>query len=108
MLRVGLTVLILIRSKLSSIKGAEIGGELAYNTGRTWVMQSLNSKWRTYKSQFNQRNLSKALGTVDYENALLTELREVIRVQPEEFRNFVESQIKNVQQNRPQAAIGMG
>jgi len=40
---VGLTVLVLIRSKLSSIKGAEIGGELAYNSGRVWVMQSLNT-----------------------------------------------------------------
>lgn len=33
---VGLTVLVLIRSKLSSIKGAEIGGELAYNSGRAY------------------------------------------------------------------------
>jgi hypothetical protein len=41
---VGLTVLVLIRSKLSSIKGAEIGGELAYNGGRVWVMTALNSR----------------------------------------------------------------
>jgi hypothetical protein len=39
---VGLTVLVLIRSKISSFKGAEIGGELIYNSCRTWVMQSLN------------------------------------------------------------------
>ncbi len=102
---VGLTVLVLIRSKISSIKGAEIGGELAYNAGRVWVMQALNTKWRSVKAKFNQRNQSKALTTPDYENRLLTELREAIKVQPEDFRVFVESQIKNVQQSRPQIAF---
>jgi hypothetical protein len=77
---VGLTVLVLIRSKLSSIKGAEIGGELVYNAGRVWVMQSLNLRWRKFKSAFNQRNLTKALASPDYENRLFTELREAIRV----------------------------
>jgi hypothetical protein len=102
---VGLTVLVLIRSKISSIKGAEIGGELAYNAGRVWVMQALNSKWRSFKSKFNQRNQNKALTTLDYENRLITELREAIKVQPEDFRVFVESQIRNVQQSRPPAAF---
>jgi len=102
---VGLTVLVLIRSKLSSIKGAEVGGELVYNAGRVWVMQSLNSRWRKFKSAFNQRNLTKALAAQDYENQLFTQLREAMRVQPEDFRVFVESQIKNVQQSRPQSAF---
>jgi len=100
---VGLTVLVLIRSKLSSVKGAEVGGELVYNAGRVWVMQSLNSKWREFKSKFNQRNQAKALATPGYENRLLTELREAIKIQPEDFRVFVENQIANVQQNRPQS-----
>ena len=98
---VGLTVLVLIRSKLSSIKGAEIGGELADNGGRVWVMTALNSRWQTFKSGFNRRNQAKALATPDYENQLVEQLRQAIRIQPEEFRVFVESQIKNVQQNRP-------
>jgi hypothetical protein len=102
---VGLTVLVLIRSKLSSIKGAEIGGELAYNGGRVWVMQSLNSRWQTFKSGFNRRNQAKALATPDYENQLVDQLRQGIRIQPEEFRVFVESQIKNVQQSRPKVAF---
>src|SRR5271166_1276382 len=102
---VGLTVLVLIRSKLSSVKGAEIGGELAYNGGRVWVMQALNSKWQTKKSEFNQRNQGKALDTLDYENQLVEQLRQSIRIQPEDFRVFVESQIKNVQQNRPKGDV---
>lgn len=100
---VGLTVLVLIRSKLSNIKGAEIGGELVYNTGRVWVMQSLNSKWREFKATFYQRNQAKALAAPDYENRLFTEVGEAIRVQSEDFRKFVESQIRNVQQSRPQS-----
>jgi hypothetical protein len=102
---VGLTVLVLIRSKLSSFKGAEIGGELIYNAGRAAVMQSLNSKWRAYKSRFNRLNLESALATPDYENRILTELREALRVQPEDFRTFVETQIKNVVPNRPQPPL---
>ncbi len=104
-LSVGLTVLVLIRSKLSSIKGAEIGGELVYNAGRLWVMSSLNSRWRKFKSNFNQRNLTKALASPDYENRLLVELREAVKIQPEDFRVFVEGQIKNIQQSRPPGAF---
>ncbi len=100
-LSVGLTVLVLIRSKLSSIKGAEIGGELLYNGGRSWVMESLNSRWRKFKSNFNQRNLARALVTPDYENRLFTELREAIKVKPEDFRVFAQGQIKSAQQSRP-------
>ena len=98
---VGLTVLVLIRSKLSSIKGAEIGGELLYNSGRVWVMQSMNSRWREFKGDFNTRNQARALATQGYEDRLFTELRDAIKVQPEDFRNFVDSQIKNVQDSRP-------
>jgi hypothetical protein len=104
-LSVGLTVLVLIRSKLSSIKGAEVGGELFYNEGRLWVMASHNSRWRRFKANFNQRNLTKALATQDYENRLFMELREAIKIQPEDFRLFVEGQIKNVQESKPKSAF---
>ena len=102
---VGLTVLVLIRSKISSFKGAEIGGELIYNSCRTWVMQSLNRQWRAYKAKFNQMNLPSAMAFQDYEGRLLTELRDSLRTQTEDFRGFVESQIRNVQQSRPQTAF---
>jgi hypothetical protein len=100
---VGLTVLVLIRSKLSSIKGAEIGGELAYNSGRVMVMQSLNLRWRKFKNKFNGTNLGAALFIPDphFESRTLEEVRAIIGVQPEEFRVFVESQIRSVQQSRP-------
>jgi len=102
---VGLTVLVLIRSKISSFRGAEIGGELIYNSCRTWVMQSLNRQWRAYKAKFNQLNLPSAMAFQDYEGRLLTELRDSLRTQTEDFRGFVESQIRNVQQGRPQTAF---
>jgi hypothetical protein len=102
---VGLTVLVLIRSKLSSIKGAEVGGELAYNAGRVWVMQALNQRWRAFKSNYYTRNGTKALALPGYEDLLITELRELIKVRPEDYRVFVESQVKNVQQSRPRAAF---
>jgi hypothetical protein len=102
---VGLTVLVLIRSKLSSIKGAEIGGELAYNSGRVWVMQALNERWRKFKSNFDKRNKSKALAIPGYEDRVIAELRDAIKIKPEDYRVFVESQIKNVQQSKPQAAF---
>jgi hypothetical protein len=102
---VGLTVLVLIRSKISSIKGAEIGGELAYNAGRVWVMQALNQRWRTFKSTFYERNKAKALSIIDYEDRVVTEVRDAIKIRPEDYRVFVESQIKNVQQSKPQVVF---
>jgi hypothetical protein len=102
---VGLTVLVLIRSKLSSIKGAEIGGELAYNSGRVWVMQALNQRWRTFKSHFYERNKAKAFLMLDYEDQVIFNVREEIKIRPEDYRVFVESQIKNVQQSKPKVAF---
>ena len=104
-LSVGLTVLVLIRSKISNIKGAEIGGELIYNTGRVWVMQSVNTKWQTFKSEFNERNLDKALAIINYEDQLLVQLEGTIKVQGEEFRSSVTNQIKNVQASKPKASF---
>jgi hypothetical protein len=68
-------------------------------------MESLNSRWRKFKSNFNQRNLARALVTPDYENRLFTELREAIKVKPEDFRVFAEGQIKSAQQSRPQPPV---
>ena len=104
-LYVGLTVLVLIRSKLSSIKGAEVGGELAYNGGRAWVVAALNTRWRSFKSGFDRRNRAKALATPDYENRLIEQLRDAIRIMPEDYRFFVEGQIKNLQQSRPKGVL---
>jgi hypothetical protein len=102
---VGLTVLVLIRSKLFSVKGAEVGGELVYNFGRVWVMQSLNTRWQTFKAEFNKRNQAAALAIPNYEGQLLAALSGAIKVQPEEFRIFVDSQVKNVQSSRPTPAF---
>jgi hypothetical protein len=102
---VGLTVLVLIRSKISSFRGAELGGELAYNSGRTGVMRALNRKWRAYKSNFNRLNLTTALDFADYHTKVVDQLRDSLKTEPEDFRTFVESQISNVQHNKPAAAF---
>ena len=102
---VGLTVLVLIRSRISNIKGAEIGGELVYNSGRTWVMRVLNRKWRAYKTQHEKLNLNAALEFPDYEKKMLEELRDSLKTEDEEFRDFVGSQIRTVTSNRPATAF---
>jgi len=71
-------------------------------------MQSLNTRWRTSKSEFNQRNQAAALAIPDYEGRLLAELGEAIKVQTEEFRTFVSSQIKNVQASKPKTPFAAG
>jgi H+/Cl- antiporter ClcA len=45
---VGLTVLVLIRSKVFALKGADVGGEYFYDWGRSWVMQSINTNCRRF------------------------------------------------------------
>lgn len=98
---VGLTVLVLIRSKAFALKGADVGGEYFYNWGRSWVMQSINTRWRTYKNQFNGANLDKALVIADFQIQLFEQLRQSLRVDDEELRIFVEGQIKTIEQNIP-------
>lgn len=105
---VGLMVLVLIRSKLSSIKGAEIGGELVYNTGRVWVMRTVNQRWRTFKAEFYERNKTKLLAIPEYDDRAIEELRETIKTQPEEYREFVETQIGNIKRSRPVNAFDAG
>lgn len=51
---VGLTVLVLIRSKLTTVRGSELGGELIYSASRSWVVERVNENWGTYKQRFQQ------------------------------------------------------
>jgi len=98
---VGLTILVLIRSKVLSLKGADVGGEFFYGWGRSSVMRALNSRWRNYKNRYTSANLDRAFATQDFQNRLLDQLRQALQVEDEEFRVFVESQMKDVTQNRP-------
>lgn len=102
---VGLTILVLIRSKVLSLKGADIGGEFFYNWGRSWVMQSLNSRWRSYKNRYDAVNLDRAFATQEFEDRLVDQLRQALQVEDEELRVFVESQIKALGENRPAGSI---
>lgn len=102
---VGMTVLVLIRSKVFSLKGADVGGEYIYNAGRSWVMRSVNGRWRQYKNRYNDVNLRKGLDTPEFQDQLIDQVRQALRVDDEDLRVFVDAQIKAVIQNRPGGAV---
>jgi len=103
-LSVGLMVLVLIRSKLSNFEGAAIGGEWAYNKGREWVVESLNTKWWAFKTAYCNRNLPSALASFPdpaFETQVLAGIQAIIQVKPQLYQVFVQSQITNVVKSRP-------
>jgi hypothetical protein len=100
---VGAMVLVLIRSKLTSIKGAEVGGEFLYTSARSWVIERVNNRWGAYKRAFNARNLTAALSTKNYPDLILEEISNSIRVRDELYREFVQELVKVVLKKKPKS-----
>ncbi len=105
---VGLTVLVLIRSKLTTVRGSELGGELLYSAARSWVVERVNQNWSIYKRCFNNQNLAHAVTIQDYEALIVDQIKEAIKVNEEDYRTFVETQIKNVTSGRPNTPFDSG
>ena len=104
-LSVGATVLVLIKSKVLSIKGTEIGGELLYGWGRTLSVRSINDKWLGQKNSFVKTNLEKALTLSDFEKQISQQVTDRIKTEDEEFRTKANTAFTAIQRQRPSGSF---
>ncbi|MHB1865661.1 MAG: hypothetical protein ACYCO5_00530 [Acidobacteriaceae bacterium] len=101
-LLVGLAVLTIIRSKFFNFKDTEIGGEYFYNSGRAWALNKLWLKWHLYKENYNNpARIQAAFLIQDFEDRVIAVVRDIIKLQPQEYKMWVQKQFDNLQQTRP-------
>ena len=99
---VGGCVLILIRSKLFQFQGGDFGGEYFYNLGSQKALQSVVMRWVEWRDAFVVRIVPQSFADPNYDTTMLNLMREVAAVIGDAtYRSNVESQINQVQQQRP-------
>jgi hypothetical protein len=101
-LLVGLAVLTIIRSKFFNFKDTEVGGEFFYNSGRAWAINTVWRKWRRFKENYaSDARIGKAFTIPEFENRTIEAADEVIKLQPQDYKDFVHQQFANFQKTRP-------
>lgn len=98
---VGSGVLVLIRSRVVTIRETDVGGEFVYSRMRAIVHRRLTRRWSRYKSTFWNNNSPCILAEPGYEERLVEQITELTRTESEEFRTIVNRQIQAVQGRRP-------
>lgn len=103
---VGALVLVLIRSKLFQLQGADVGGEFFYNLGRERAINSVILNWLQWRDAFVAATLPKAFPIVDYDRTMLGLMHAIAtEITDSEYRANVESQIRQVEQARPTTPV---
>jgi hypothetical protein len=101
-LLVGLAVLTIIRSKFFNFKDTEIGGEFFYNSGRAWATRQLWRGWLRFKEAYaSPARIQSAFEMADFEGRTLAAVDDQIKLEPDDFKNWVHQQFANLGQTRP-------
>lgn len=99
---VGALVLVLIRSKLFQLQGADVGGEFFYNLGRERAIISVVVNWIQWRDAFVAKILPRAFATADYDKTMINYMKAIANeITDGEYRASVESQIRQVEQGKP-------
>lgn len=106
---VGALILVLIRSKLFQLQGADVGGEFFYNLGRERAIISVVVNWIQWRDGFVEAVLPKAFTVADYDRTMLGFMKAVANeIADGDYRASVESQIRQVEQGKPTTAPSTG
>jgi hypothetical protein len=102
---VGALVLVLIRSKLFQLQGADVGGEFFYNLGSQKALNSVVLRWIEWRDAFVNEVLPKTFAQPNYDTVMLDFMKEIARVTTDaSYRSTIEAQIKQLEQAKPAGA----
>jgi hypothetical protein len=102
---VGALVLVLIRSKLFQLQGADVGGEFFYNMGSQKAINSIVLRWIEWRDAFVQQILPKTYSDPNYDATMLGYMRAIAAATADaKYRSDIESQIQKIEQQRPPGA----
>lgn len=103
---VGVLILVLIRSKLFQLQGADIGGEFFYNLGSQKAINSIVLRWVEWRDDFVEKVLPKTYPDPNFDTSMLGYMREIAAAASDaKYRSDIESQIQQITQSKPAGAV---
>lgn len=103
---VGALVLVLIRSKLFQVQGADVGGEFFYNL---WSQKSINSivlRWIEWRDEFVEKVLPKTYEDPNFDTTMLGFMKGIAAASADaKYRSDIETQITQLENSKPAGAI---
>ena len=103
---VGALILMLIRSKLFQLQGADIGGEFFYNLGSQKAINSVVLRWIEWSNAFVEQVLPKTYGDPNFDVSMLGYIKAIAAAAADpKYRSDIESQIQQIGQSKPAGAI---
>lgn len=98
---VGVGVLVLIRSRILTIKDSELGAEYLYSRFRAELLKSLSHRWHVHKTAYYQTHKHRFFDDPTFETELVDAVRANIAAEPEAFRTRVEELLGAIKRNAP-------
>lgn len=102
---VGASVLVLIRSKVLTAGGSDIGGEYFYNLGRIAILRAVTRKRALEREDFLRAGAATMLEIADFENKLIGFVNTLMIGEPETDRKSLADQLRQIQSGKPQGAF---
>jgi hypothetical protein len=104
-LLIGVGVLAIIRSKFFNFKDTDFGGEFFYNGARAWALNRLWQRWLDTKTRYTPDvKVTSACDITNFEADLADAVREIIALEPDDFKKSFEEQLTTLQSSRPTIA----
>ena len=103
---VGALVLVLIRSKIFQLQGADVGGEFFYNLGSQKAINSIVLRWIEWRDAFVERVLPRTYLDPNFDATMLGFMRAIAAAASDaKYRSDVESQIQQIEQSKPTGSV---
>ncbi len=102
---VGLSVLVLIRSKIANFGEKNLGFDYAYDLARDLAIQNVNNKWTVTRFTFQTKNIEAALADPQFEANLTALIETNITAQPPASQARIQSTLAAVTAKRPAQAF---
>jgi hypothetical protein len=99
---VGAAVLVLIRSKVLTAGGSDIGGEYFYNLGRAAILQSVSRRRARDRANFlRDDTIGRMMSIAEFEMQLIEFVNGYMEAETESVRKMLADQFRQVQTSKP-------
>ena len=103
---VGALILVLIRSKLFQLQGADVGGEFFYSLGSQKAINSIVLRWIAWSDEFVERVLIKTYVEPNFDVSMFGYMKAIAAASSDpKYRSDVESQIQKIEGSKPAGAV---
>jgi hypothetical protein len=102
---VGALILVLVRSKLFQLQGADVGGEFFYNLSSQKVLNSIVLRWLEWRDAYVAKILPKTFSDPSYDATMIGVMKAIAAVTIDAaYRSTIEQQIQELEKGKPATA----